>query len=50
MNAPLPIDRIAAEAETKVSGASPRLREVPYHYTVRSSPIEVTCFAQDRPS
>ncbi len=31
MNAPLPIDRIAAEAEA--AGAAPRLREIPYNYT-----------------
>ncbi|HEV7576866.1 MAG TPA: FAD/FMN-binding oxidoreductase [Caldimonas sp.] len=31
MNAPLPIDRITAEAEA--AGAAPRLREIPYNYT-----------------
>ena len=31
MNAPLPIDRISAEAEA--AGAAPRLREIPYNYT-----------------
>ena len=31
MNAPLPIDRISAEAEA--AGAAPRLREIPDNYT-----------------
>ena len=31
MNAPLPLDEIAAAAEA--AGAAPRLREIPYNYT-----------------
>jgi hypothetical protein len=48
MNAPLPIDRIAAEAEA--AGAAPCLREIPSNYTVGGPSIaDATGPARARP-
>jgi hypothetical protein len=49
MNAALPIDRIAAEAEA--AGAAPHLREMPCNHTIRCPSIgDATCSARDKRS